>query len=74
MRPHGFLLLFLLAIPGFAQQRIPKEIREQLLINEKGLCSDERTLKATWVDLNGDRISEIIVKVENSCHCDAQLN
>ena len=69
-------ILIIASVSAFAQQPrgIPKEIRDQLLVNEQGACADERSLKATWVDLNGDRIPELIVKIANSCHCGASGN
>ena len=71
MLPHRLLLLILLSVSVFAQPKIPKEIKDQLLVNETGACADPASLKASWVDLNGDRIPEVIVKIENSCHCGA---
>ncbi len=73
------VLVCLLPFVTFAQrtttkQQIPKEIVEQITADGEGDCSDAKALKATWVDLNGDRIPEIIVKMENSCSCGAGAN
>lgn len=56
------------------KQRIPKEIVEQITADGQGDCSDAKALKASWVDLDGDRIPEIIVRMENSCSCGAGAN
>lgn len=57
-----------------AKQRIPKEIVEQITTDGQGDCADAKALKASWVDLNGDRIPEIIVRMENQCSCGAGAN
>lgn len=68
------LPLLPLAQSPSAKVPIPKEIIEQLTADKEDSCSDAKALTASRVDLNDDRIPEIIVRMENHCSCGAGAN
>ncbi len=68
------VLAFALSVPVLAQKPIPREVIQQLTADDSVCRTLPKDLKATWVDLNNDRIPELIVKAENLCACGASGN
>jgi hypothetical protein len=70
------LTVFLIALTtaAFAQRPIPKEVIQQLTADDSTCRTLPNDLKGTWIDLNNDRIPELIVKAEGVCNCGASGN